>query len=230
MLKNLILLSVILTCTWYALQEPEKEPRRQARQLDVATTVVSQSREDYERKIDKVSGFSAAATGHNWVILNWTASQTEQSIQSFRLYRNNILLKELPAGQSSFKDSLLMNDQNYHYEIFVISSFGWKSAGSKTQVKTQKNSIPRIISPKNTVKLSPVNAIGEYLFTIKAQDKNKDRLYFTITGEDADKFMISQTTGKLINKEYLVREKDYKLQVEVSDGMSRNRRDIIIRT
>ncbi len=228
MFKNLLLISIIFSSTLYAIQNPSI--LGSTYNLKSSSDTDQYRPQEFKQTISKPLNFNIENKGHNWATLSWQTSDNSQSIMSYHLYRNRILLAELPASQKIYKDTFLLQDQKYQYEVYAIGETGWRSPANSLELKTHKNASPKILNMRTNINFKNINGIGNYIYTFTAQDKNKDKLYFKLKGKDANRFLLSQDSGKLINKKYIVRQKTYHLIIEVSDGMSRAQHNFTVQT
>ncbi len=228
MFKNLILISIIFSSTLYAIQNPNL--LGSSYDLSSKQSNFNNRPQEFNQVISKPINFKIENKGHNWATLSWQANDNSHSITGYHLYRDNILLAELSANQLIYKDTFLLESKNYNYEIYALGDTGWRSPANTLAVKTNKNSVPKITNSVAVININGINGIGNHVYTFIAVDANKDKLYFKLLGDDSARFLINQATGKLINKKYLVRQKEYRLTVEVSDGMSKSQSNMTIRT
>ncbi len=228
MFKNLLLISIIFSSTLYAIQNPSI--LGSTYNLKSSGDTDQYRPQEFKQTISKPQSFNIENKGHNWATLSWKASDNSQSVMSYHLYRNKILLAELAASQRIYKDTFLLQDQKYQYEVYAIGETGWRSPANSLELKTHKNASPKILNMRANINFKNINGIGNYIYTFTAQDKNNDKLYFKLKGKDANRFLLSQDSGKLINKKYIVRQKTYHLIIEVSDGMSRAQHNFTVQT
>ncbi len=228
MFKNLFLISIIFSSTLYAIQNPSILGATY--NLKSSGDTHQYRPQEFNQTISKPHNFDINNKGHNWAVLSWQTKDDSLPIMSYHLYRNKILLAELPASQRIYKDTFLLQDQKYQYDIYAIGETGWRSPANSLELKTHKNSSPRILNMRANIEFKNINGIGNYIHTFTAQDNNNDQLYFKLKGEDANRFLLNQDSGKLINKRYIVRQKTYHLIIEVSDGMSRAQYDFTVQT
>ncbi len=232
MLKKLLLIGLVFSSTLYAIQNPDVFG--QAYTLETSDRInekINHNRpQEFGRHVPTPENFKAEAIGHNWAILSWESTSDISNTLSYHLYRNDILLTELPANQLTYKDKFLLQEENYIYEIFSLDKSGWNSKASSLTLTTQANGKPEFVSTQNHIQLNNIKGVGLKIHHFNAVDSNNDSLYFKIKGKDADKFMIHQTSGELVNKKYLVRDYNYKITVEISDGMDKSTLKLTIKT
>jgi len=224
MLKKLLLIGLVFSSTLYAIQNPDVFG--QAYDLEASDSInekINKNRpQEFGRHVPTPENFKAEAIGHNWAILSWESTAGTNNTLSYHLYRNDILLIELPANQQTYKDKFLLQEETYKYEIFSLDKSGWNSKATNITLTTQSNSKPEFVSTKNEIQLHNIKGVGLKIHHFVAVDLNNDQLYFKIKGKDADKFMIHQASGELVNRKYLVRDYNYQITVEVSDGMAKS--------
>ena len=224
MLKKLLLIGLVFSSTLYAIQNPEVFG--QVYNLETSDRInekINNNRpQEFGRHVPTPENFKAEAIGHNWAILSWESTNDTSNTLSYHIYRNDILLTELPANQQAYKDKFLLQEETYRYEIFSLDKSGWNSKATSLTLTTQANSKPEFINTQKQIHLNNIKGVGLKIYHFSAVDLNNDPLYFKIKGKDADKFMIHQTSGELVNRKYLVRDYDYQLTVEVSDGMDKS--------
>jgi len=224
MLKKLLLIGLVFSSTLYAIQNPGVFG--QAYDLEASDSInekINKNRpQEFGRHVPTPENFKAEAIGHNWAILSWESTTDTNNTLSYHLYRNDILLIELPANQLTYKDKFLLQEETYKYEIFSLDKSGWNSKATNITLTTQSNSKPEFVSTKNEIQLHNIKGVGLKIHHFVAVDLNNDQLYFKIKGKDAEKFMINQASGELVNRKYLVRDYNYQITVEVSDGMAKS--------
>lgn len=191
----------------------------------------SYSKKHFDRQSPEAPvNFKVESTGHNWSILSWEAPRVANNNYNYHIYRNRVLIANLNSDQFVYKDTLLRQNQTYVYEIFASNVEGWASHKVKVSLKTRKNTAPDISKNMAKIRMNHLASVGTHVYTIKAKDKNNDELYYTIKGKDANKFMINNETGKIINKVHLTAQNTYQIHVVVSDGMSKKTLELSIRT
>ena len=200
-----------------------------SKQVSISDRSYTKKHYEYQNP-EAPENFKVESIGHNWSILSWEAPKVANNNYNYHIYRNKVLVANLSSKQFVYKDTLLRQNQAYEYEIFASNLEGWASHKIKVNLKTRKNTAPNISKNKKRVSISHLVSVGTHIYTVIAKDKNNDELYYTIKGEDSDKFMINNETGKIINREHLQAHKIYQINVEVSDGMSKNALLFKIRT
>ncbi len=232
MLKKLLLIGLVFSSTLYAIQNPDVFG--QAYNLETSDRInekINNNRpQEFGRHVPTPENFKAEAVGHNWAILSWESTSDNSNILSYHIYRNDILLTELPANQQTYKDKFLLHNESYKYEIFSLDKSGWNSKATSITLTTQANNKPEFVSAKKRIQLNKIKGVGLKIHHFNAVDLNNDPLYFKIKGKDADKFMIHQSSGELVNRKYLVRDYVYQLTIEVSDGMDKSTLKLSINT
>jgi len=232
MLKKLVLIGLVFSSTLYAIQNPDVFG--QAYKLETSDQInerINNNRpQEFGRHVPTPENFKAEAIGHSWTILSWESTSDTSNTLSYHLYRNDILLTELPANQLTYKDKFLLQEEHYKYELFSLDKSGWNSKATSLVLTTHANSKPEFISTQKRIQLNNIKGVGVKIHHFKATDANDDSLYYKIKGKDADKFMIHQTSGELVNRKYLVRDYNYQLTVEVSDGMHKSTFNLTIET
>ncbi len=229
MLKKLLLISLIFSSTIYAIQNPELFGK--AYNLKTNADTNYSRPQEFGRHVPTPENFKSEATGHNWAVLSWESNSTSSSnTLSFHIYRNGILLTELPANQQTYKDKFLQQQATYRYEIFALDKSGWSSQRRSISLMTKKNAKPVFTHAQSSLQLRAIRGIGLKIHVFRAMDTDGDPLYFKVKNKDYEKFMINQNTGELVNRKYLVRDNQYRFTVEVSDGMNKSEIDVVLNT
>ncbi len=218
MIYKIIILLLISTSTLYAIQNPKKLGHNYHSNTfnDQAYTRPVQEREVMHSPTD----FKSHSTDHTGTTLIWDHPYNSTQKFNYQIYRNQILLTELPSSQKTFTDSYLQPSQNYKYEIYAIDESGWRSGSKKINVQTKENLEPILQSTVSSIELYRNTQLNTEIYTFLASDPNEDTLNFKLKGQDREYFSIDAQSGTLVNKKYLVRDKEYKLNIQVSDGTS----------
>ncbi len=229
MISKFIFFILISSSVTYAIKHPESF----GNQYNLNKKTHSSNLESFDYKPQyaaKLEKFQLEKKGHNWAILSWDAPSSSHNNHSHHIYRNKVLIAKLNAQQFVFKDKFLEPEKKYHYEIHASNIEGWNSPKSSLTLTTLENLPPVILIKKTTIYTSHLNEIGTLIHKFSAWDKNKDKLYYKLKGKNASSFMINQNTGELINKIYLLDQRNYNISVQVSDGIEKSSVDIIIST
>jgi len=215
---KIIVLLLISTSTLYAIQNPKKLGHHyNSNNLNEQThTRPLEARDVMHSPTD----FQSHSTGHNGTTLAWDHPYNSAQKFNYQIYRNQILLTELPSSQKTFTDSYLQPSQNYMYEIYAVDENGWRSSSKKINVQTKKNFAPIMQQTANSIELYRNTQLNTQIHTFFASDPNKDPLSYKLKGQDREFFSIDAQSGILVNKKYLVRDKEYKLNIQVTDGTS----------
>jgi hypothetical protein len=227
MFKFLFIL-LITSSTLYAIQNPTK----------LGNTYNSKNSDgrSFERPLEEREtmpspiDFKVDHTSHNIVGLSWDHPYNAQQKFAYQIYRNKVLLVELPSNQQVYNDQHLLPSQTYHYEIFAVDQTGWRSQPNNLKVTTQQNIAPTFMERITKIELKKSLELNSDLYTFDAQDLNNDPLNYTLKGQDKSLFTIDSKTGTLKNKQYLIRDKQYQLKIEVSDGNSVSSTPFVIKT
>lgn len=229
MYNNLSIACLIVSCAWYGVDNLGKSTSSAV----IQDNSKSIPHEFYETTtyIKAPETFEVNAVGNNWTVLSWTSNADKSQLNGFQIYRNNILLTELSKNQFSFKDSFLKQNQTYTYDIYAINKDGWKSDKISLTTQTKENKKPAFISSHLQKITTKSNIeIGSELFQFEAKDTDGDDIYYQLSGKDAERFLINENDGKLINREYLKSETDYEVIVSASDGMDKTAINLTINT
>ena len=219
MIFKIIVLLLISTSTLYAIQNPKKLGHNN-------THSNKYNEQAYERPLEardvmhSPTDFQSHNTDHTGTTLAWDHPYNSAQKFIYQIYRNQILLTELPSNQKTFTDSYLQPSQNYMYEIYAVDENGWRSSSKKLNVQTKKNFAPIMQQTANSIELYRNTQLNTQIHTFFASDPNKDTLSYKLKGQDRGFFAIDAQSGILVNKKYLVRDKEYKLSIQVSDGTS----------
>ena len=227
MLKFLFVL-LITTSTLYAIQSPNGLGETHMTKNNQGKTF---ERPPEEREpMPRATEFKVDSTSHNSVSLSWDHPYNDQQKFDYQIYRNKVLLVELPANQKMYIDEKLLPSQAYQYEIFAVDQTGWRSYPSHLSATTLENIAPTFLERITKIELKKNLELNSDLYTFDVQDLNNDPLNFTLKGQDKSLFAIDSETGTLKNKQYLIRDKQYQLQIEVTDGNSKATTPFTIRT
>ena len=218
MIYKIIILLLISTSTLYAIQNPQKLGHHYNSNKHNEQTYARplQAREVMHSPTD----FQSHNTGHNGTTLTWDHPYNSAQKFNYQIYRNQILLTELPSSQKAFTDSYLQPSQSYMYEIYAVDENGWRSSSIKLNVQTKKNFAPIMQQTIGSIELYRNTQLNTEIHTFLAKDPNKDILSYKLKGLDREFFSIDARSGILVNKKYLMRDKEYKLNIQVSDGTS----------
>ena len=227
MLKIFFILFIAASAL-YAFQNPNKMGNAYNTK-DNLGRVIERPLEEREN-MPRPTQFLATSIGHNSSSLSWNHPYNSNQKFAYQIYRNKVLLAELPSSQQIFKDQHLSPDRDYHYEIFAVDNTGWRSAANSLTIATSHNATPSFIQTPNMLELQHNLNLNSEIHKFYAQDANNDPLTFTIKGTDKTSFSINSETGTLTTQKYLVRDNKYHLQIEVSDGNSSTNIPFIIKT
>ena len=227
MYKFLFIL-LIATSTLYAIQNPSKTGEAFNTKNNQGKTFVRPlaERESMPRPTD----FAVDYTSHNTVALSWDHPYNAQQKFDYQIYRNKVLLVELSSSQKVFVDEHLIPSQAYQYEIFAVDQTGWRSHPNQLSITTHENIAPTFLERITKIELKKNLELNSDLYTFDVQDLNNDTLNFSLKGEDKSLFAIDSETGTLKNKQYLIRDTQYQLQIEVTDGNSKASTPFTIKT
>jgi hypothetical protein len=178
----------------------------------------------------KTGNVKLETRGHNWLIISWDLPVHIDSNVIHHIYRNKVLIAELSAQQSVYKDTMLRPNHAYLYEIYSRHPENLNVSESRLLVTTLKNNKPELTLKTSLFNARNTEIIGSHIHTFKGTDDDNDRLYYNINGTDSNHFIINQHTGELINKSTLGKGKTYKFNVQVSDGMDKNEESIKIKS
>ena len=173
------------------------------------------------------SMFEVSEVGHNWARLTWQY-QNPKNIQGYSIYRNNTLISKTSKNRNSFTDLHLKGDQSYTYKI-IANSQGKQSSAKHLSLTTKTNLAPRFSYERLNVKIGS-KSMGSAVHNLEASDPNKDKLYYSLEGEDSSLFLVNEVTGEIIIRKDLMPSKQYKLRACVSDGFKKDIANIVINT
>jgi chitodextrinase len=71
---------------------------------------------------------SALATSSGQASLSWPAAQDNVGVESYKVYRNNTLLRTLPGGTRTLNDNTVSPNTDYKYEVSAVDEAGNESA------------------------------------------------------------------------------------------------------
>ncbi len=220
MFKKMLLTTIIFASTYYGIQNPLVFGH--SYDLTTSDTFSGNRPQDFRRVLSTPTNFKAETSGHNWIILSWEPGENSSNILSYHIYRDGILLTELSANQHTFKDKFLSPQQSYRYRVATLEKSGWSSSSEPIIASTKRNAIPVFTHAQDNLTLNYTSPIGSHISTYTAKDNDQDTLYFKLTGKDENIFLINQNTGKLINRKFLIQDKKYYINIEISDGMGKS--------
>lgn len=171
-----------------------------------------------EAEVPAVVNLHIAETRANSILLRW---QYTNGAKQFEIQRDGNVIATINGDLLSYQDANLQQNQTFRYQIIALNESGQRSLPVAVTATTIDNASPNIADFPPSITLTSQAGKGQVVYQFSATDKENQSLSWRLPQGSRIPFSLSAQGQLTLNQAATnMGGKVYRLQLEVSDGIS----------
>lgn len=171
-----------------------------------------------EAEVPAATNLQVAETRTTSILLRW---QYATSAKQFEIQRDGNVIATINGDLLSYQDNNLRPNQTFRYQVIALNASGQRSQPVSVSATTIANDAPEISDFPPLMTLTSEAKKDQLVYQFSATDKENQPLSWRLAEENNAPFVISAQGQLNLNQAATsMGGKVYRLQLEVSDGIS----------